>query len=227
VALANDDKPLARRMFDAGFALCGSFRDHDPRRAASLYQTGLAAEDARTAACLFSRADSAWRETRSNWIALLPLSGAARSSTFHLRLKRKHRGGYDRLARAERENLVEGGRATVLAALARLHTQRRQLNEADADIEEALALRRTCFGHREAGVAALLRMRASIASARGDQDTAERLEAEAAAIERDPVRLDAARLARETGPRYDNDWRLKAAVYLCPIPKNDRPELFP
>lgn len=180
-------------------------------------QLGLAAPDTAAVADLFGRAETAWRAVRATWLARLPAGGRARSSSFHLRLGRKHAGGYDHLARAEHDRLAEAGRAAALGNLAGALIALGRMDEAAAHLDEALALRRAGLGHREVGVAALLRLRAAIASARDEADEAKRLADKAAAVEADPVRYDAARLARETGPRFDDLWRLRAALYLSPI----------
>lgn len=180
-------------------------------------QLGLAASGPASAIALFERADAAWRKVRATWLARLPLGDKARSSTFHVRLGRKHQGGYDHLARAEQERLVEAGRAAALGNLARVLLALGRTEEAAAQVDQALALRRAGLGHREEGVASLLRLRAAIALAHGDASEARRLDAAAAAAEADPVRYDAARLERETKGRYDDAWRLRAAIYLSPI----------
>jgi tetratricopeptide (TPR) repeat protein len=160
---------------------------------------------------------------RATWLARLPAERAAGSSTFHLRLQRKHAGGYDHLRRAEYKRLCEAGRAAALGNLARVLIGLRRIDEAVAQLDEAVALRRAGFGGREAGVGALLDLRAAAARAGGRIDEAGRLAAAARVVEADPVRYDAARLERETGPRFDDPWRLRAALYLSPIPPALRP----
>jgi len=216
-ARAGGDGATATRLWRTGLALCDHFPADDPRRAASLVQLGLGAPDAASAAELFTRAEAAWCETRATWLARLPAGGRARSSTFHLRLGRKHPGGYDHLAQAAHERLCEAGRAAALGNLAGALIALGRHDEAAARLDQALVLRRAGFGHREAGVGSLLRLGADLARFKADGDGAMRLEDAARAIAADPVVYDVVRLRRETGRRYDDLWRLRAAIYLSPI----------
>ena len=98
---------LAREHFPAG----------DLRVAASVANVAIAARraaDAATADRMLDEALALW-DAGDGWVESLNASTFARSSTFHLRLEAKHRGGYDRLPRERCRALAREGRA-VLAA---------------------------------------------------------------------------------------------------------------
>ncbi len=93
--------------------------DDDPRRAASLANHGVArgraggkAESRR----LLAAALIGW-DDGERWVRALTPETRARSSTFHLRLESKHRGGYQRFSRARHNELWELGRAAIVAHL--------------------------------------------------------------------------------------------------------------
>ena len=87
--------------------------DNDPRRATSLCNLGVAqtraGEDAQE---LFAEALRLW-DRCGPWIGSLRPERRARSSTFHLRLERKHPKGYDYFSERRLQRLVEEGRAAV------------------------------------------------------------------------------------------------------------------
>ena len=96
-------------------------REHLPpadlRVATSLANVAVAerrAGDAPAALRLFDEALSLWDGAEA-WVESLAPDSMARSSTFHLRLRTKHPGGYDRFARDRYRTLASEGRA-VLAA---------------------------------------------------------------------------------------------------------------
>ena len=89
----------------------------DPRVATSLANVALAERrsgDATTANRMFGEALELW-DAGERWIESLKPAAMARSSTFHLRLQAKHRGGYDRFPRERYLTLALEGRA-ILAA---------------------------------------------------------------------------------------------------------------
>jgi len=91
--------------------------EDDPRRATSLVNAALGEERAgREAAAKRLRAEALAIWSRSGrWLEALRAEPLARSSTFHLRLERKHRGAYDRLARERLLELAAEGRAGIEA----------------------------------------------------------------------------------------------------------------
>ena len=109
---------------EAGELWRGAFdvaREHLPsgdlRVATSVANLGMAARragDAGEAARRLEEALRIWDEGEA-WLGALVPEARARSSTFHLRLESKHRGGYDRFPRERFRALAEEGRA-VLAA---------------------------------------------------------------------------------------------------------------
>lgn len=119
----------------AGLALCGHeeakdywreaasaagdcFAPHDPRRATSLANLALA-EPARAEA-LLGEAVSIW-DAAGSWAASLRPERRARSSLFHLRLMRKHEGGYDHWSQERHAALLaQGGERLALRRAGRL-----------------------------------------------------------------------------------------------------------
>ena len=90
---------------------------NDLRVAASVASVAVAERrrgDAATADRMLDEALALW-DAGDGWVESLNASTYARSSTFHLRLEAKHRGGYDRLPRERCRALAREGRA-VLAA---------------------------------------------------------------------------------------------------------------
>ena len=93
------------------------FPPDDLRVAASVANVAIAARrtgDAATADRMLDEALALW-DAGDDWVESLNASTFARSSTFHLRLEAKHRGGYDRLPRERCRALAEEGR-TILAS---------------------------------------------------------------------------------------------------------------
>lgn len=87
----------------------------DPRLATSLANHALAIRRAGgEAGALFDEALAVW-DAAQGWIAKLRPEVRARSSTFHLRLARKHRGAYERFSRKRYAELAAEGRAALLA----------------------------------------------------------------------------------------------------------------
>lgn len=88
------------------------FAEGDPRRATSLANLALV-EPARSDS-LLAEASSLWQAAGA-WVAALRPERRARSSLFHLRLARKHPGGYDGWSRGRYAALLAEG-AERLAA---------------------------------------------------------------------------------------------------------------
>jgi hypothetical protein len=104
-ALAANDLTAAAGSFQAALRLArAAFAPDDPRSAASLasHAACLAAAGEPAAGRLLAEAAALWRRA-PRWLARQPLAARARSSTFHLRLERRHPGAY------------ESGRRTALA----------------------------------------------------------------------------------------------------------------
>ncbi len=91
------------------------FSRDDPRLATSLANHGLAVRRrGGDAAALLDEALAVWDSAQA-WIDRLRPEQRARSSTFHLRLRAKHRGAYDRFSRRRYAELAAEGRAALLA----------------------------------------------------------------------------------------------------------------
>lgn len=93
------------------------FSDNDPRLATSLANYALAQRrkgNTEEANVLFEEALAVW-DASEPWIAGLNPEVRARSSTFHLRLERKHRSGYDHFSRQRYTALASEGRARLRA----------------------------------------------------------------------------------------------------------------
>ena len=94
-----------------------SFEASDPRLATSLANKAVALRrDGKkaAAAALFDEALAVWA-CSGPWVLALAPERRARSSTFHLRLERRHQGGYDRHARARYTALAEEGQSDTKA----------------------------------------------------------------------------------------------------------------
>ena len=195
-------------------AIARAFAPDDPRRAASRTHLALcraASGDAAAARRAFRRALRAW-EAAETWVARMDIGQRARSSVFHLRLERKHPGGYDAIARAGFARLLGAGRAAAHAG--RAHLSR----NAAAALEEAQARRSGGLGHRDADLAAILRALAALRLEAGDTAAAQDARRRAEAIERDPVRFGPERLSAVADDGSPSDLRrLEAAVYLTPV----------
>lgn len=200
----------ARACWRSASASSRAFAPDDPRRAASGTQLALlqdVAGNAKAARAGYRRALEAW-DAAEAWVERMAIDQRARSSTFHLRLRTKHAGGYDHLARAEYKRLLGAGRAATLANAA-------HLTKDAVDLEEARTLRVAGLSHREAGVARICRALAALREAAG-VSAADLLD-QAGAIERDPLEFGPERFVAERGARISDLRRLKAAVYLTPL----------
>ena len=93
------------------------FSDNDLRLATSLANFAVAQRrvgNTGAAKGLFEKALAVW-DASEPWVSRLKPELRARSSTFHLRLERKHRGGYNQFARERYTSLVSEGRARLTA----------------------------------------------------------------------------------------------------------------
>ena len=116
-ARANDDSE-ASELWRGALELA---REHlapgDLRVAASVANLAVAerrAGDVPAAQRMFEEALALW-DAGERWVESLEPGAFARSSTFHLRLRTRHPGGYDRLPRERFRTLALEGR-TILAA---------------------------------------------------------------------------------------------------------------
>ncbi|MGF1608524.1 MAG: hypothetical protein ACFCUQ_03955 [Kiloniellales bacterium] len=94
-----------------------NFAANDPRLAASLANQAVAlrrAGDDSLAGDLLDEALRIW-DAAPAWIESMKPERRARSSTFHLRLESKHRGGYEQFSRERYQALAAEGRAATLA----------------------------------------------------------------------------------------------------------------
>ena len=112
------DYPEASELWRGALELA---REHLPagdlRVATSVANLAVAERrtgDAAAAGRMFDQALALW-STGNPWIESLEPTTLARSSTFHLRLERKHRGGYDRHPRNRYRALAGEGRAVLIA----------------------------------------------------------------------------------------------------------------
>ena len=93
------------------------FSDNDPRLATSLANYAVAQRrkgNTEKAKVLFEEALAVW-DASEPWVAGLNPEVRARSSTFHLRLERKHPGGYEHFSRERYTSLASEGRARLTA----------------------------------------------------------------------------------------------------------------
>ena len=195
-------------------AIARAFAPDDPRRAASRTHLALcraASGDAAAARRAFRRALRAW-EAAETWVARMDIGQRARSSVFHLRLERKHPGGYESIARAGFARLLGAGRAASHAGCAHL------ARDPAAALEEAQEKRAAGLSWRDADQAALWRALAALRQTAGDGAAAGDARQRAEAIERDPVRFGPERLSAVADDGSPSDLRrLEAAVYLTPV----------
>ena len=199
-------QPSSAGRIDAAYAAWRSaaagtraFDACDPRRAASRTHLALchaaagdAAGDRARARRAFRRALRSW-DAAEAWVARMAIPRRARSSSFHLRLESKHRGGYDALARAEFARLLGAGRAAALAGGAHL------ARDPAAGLEEAQALRTAGLSWRDADQTAIWRALAAHRQEAGEDAAAHDARAKAEAIERDPVSYGPERLGASRG----------------------------
>ncbi len=117
-ALAEGKWDEAAAFWETGLELAReAFEDDDPRLAASLANRAVAARrggEAAAAAALFDEALAVWARS-GPWLEALEPERRARSSLFHLRMERKHPGGYDHHSLARYRALAEEGRAATRA----------------------------------------------------------------------------------------------------------------
>jgi hypothetical protein len=119
-ALAAGKWDEATWYWETGLALAReAFQDDDPRLATSLANRAVSVRRegrAEPAGKLFGQALSVWQRC-GPWLEALAPERRARSSLFHLRLERKHPGGYDRHSLARYQALAEEGRAATRALM--------------------------------------------------------------------------------------------------------------
>ncbi|MDD9819001.1 MAG: tetratricopeptide repeat protein [Gammaproteobacteria bacterium] len=115
-AFCNGDLDTARHRWQQAQQLAETeFSPRDPRRAAgigNLACASYAAGDYRESERLCQRALAAWRDAE-DWLHGMCLENPARSSTFHLRLRQKHRRRYDRPRLEKYRRLLAAGNAAA------------------------------------------------------------------------------------------------------------------
>lgn len=104
--------PEASDYWREAAAAAAAFAANDPRRATSLANLALVERD--RADALLEEAATLW-EAAGDWVAALRPERRARSSLFHLRLSRRHRGGYDHWSRERQDALLAEGRQRLAA----------------------------------------------------------------------------------------------------------------
>jgi hypothetical protein len=119
-AWRDGDVDLAASLWAQALRLARTaFAANDPRLATSLanHTAGLAhgAGDTRTES-LLHEALAVW-DGSGPWVAALPPDRRSRSSTYHVRLETRYRGGYDRFARERHAAIVAEGRSALHARL--------------------------------------------------------------------------------------------------------------
>ena len=148
-AAAGETEAAARDWAAALRLARESFAGDDPRLALSLANHAAVlrrAGDAALAASLFEEALGVWDASES-WVAGLAPERRARSSTYHLRLQRQYRSGYDHFSEGRYAALAEEGRADLMALeagqagdpAARLDRWRKQRPEGFTDGRKLLA----------------------------------------------------------------------------------------
>ncbi len=111
-ALALPPAEAAAHWREAAAAARTYLEAEDARQATSLANLALAealAGRAAEARVLLEEAQRRWQAAQP-WVARLAPERRARSSLFHLRLERKHQGGYDHWSRARYAGLYSEGR---------------------------------------------------------------------------------------------------------------------
>lgn len=133
-----------------------AFDDGDPRRAASLNNLALVADDP---APFLHEALAAW-DVAETWVAAMAVTPRGRSSTFHMRIETRNRPALEGGGRALLRRDLDAGRAVTLANLARAAGGSEGIRLA----AEARDLRRAAWGPGEAGTLWLDRLAAALAA---------------------------------------------------------------
>jgi hypothetical protein len=116
-AAAASDEEAARLWAEALRLARAHFAANDPRLAASLANQAVALRNRGRESLALELLDEALRvwDAAPAWIEAMRPERRARSSTFHLRLESKHKGGYERFSRERYQALAEDGRDATLA----------------------------------------------------------------------------------------------------------------
>jgi hypothetical protein len=116
--IAAGNQAAAAELWAAGLRLAREhFAANDPRLAASLTNHAVALRRSGNddvAGWLLEEALLVWDASRA-WVEAMRPAAGARSSTFHLRLERKHPGRYGRIAREAWADLAAEGRGMTIA----------------------------------------------------------------------------------------------------------------
>ena len=115
---ASGDRDAAGQRWGEALRLArAAFADNDPRLAASLTNQALSVRRRGNAALadeLLSEALLVW-DRAASWIEAMQPERRSRSSTFHLRLEAKHKGGYEQFSQERYRALAAEGRAATAA----------------------------------------------------------------------------------------------------------------
>ncbi|MFQ6022654.1 MAG: tetratricopeptide repeat protein [Acidiferrobacterales bacterium] len=155
----------AVQQWQNAYDIAQDFDDGDPRLASSLNNLAVAYRiNAELAAAEQSYRHSldAW-QAASHWVDRMRLEARARSSLFHLRMERKHREQYDRIALKKYEKLLPAGQAATHNNLAELFHITDRLQDAERLYRQALQERVSAMGANEPGAALIRNNIASLA----------------------------------------------------------------
>lgn len=117
LASAGDSDGAAQRWGKALRLARADFADNDPRLAASLTNQALSVRckgNEALAEELLIEALLTW-DAAASWIEAMNPERRSRSSTFHLRLESKHKGGYVHFSQERYQAIAAEGRAATLA----------------------------------------------------------------------------------------------------------------
>lgn len=140
-AFCDDDRAAALDQWLEAVRISATFHEHDPRRACSLNNSGVALVlqgDRGAARATLGDALSAW-DGACSWVADMALQPRARSSLHHMRMELQHRDRYDGPARKRFLLMLEIGRAATLSNLGGCLVASGQLDDGLCAYRDALA----------------------------------------------------------------------------------------
>jgi len=155
-------------------AVAQDFDEYDPRLAAGLNNLAITfriKQNFEETEKFYRRAMDGW-EAASQWVDGMRLEQRARSSLFHLRLERKHREQYDRVARKKYQKLLLAGRAGILNNLAELFHSTNRFKEAEQFYHQAFQQRISSMGDQERGATVIRKNIACLSDAAAPQPDA-------------------------------------------------------
>jgi len=152
----------AEDQWREAFAVSRQFDEADPRVGASMSNMGVAARlrgHREEAESLYRSALDRWSSAR-DWVREMHLQPRARSSLFHMRMEKKHRDAYDRIAVKPFVEVVVGGMGATRNNLAELLFLEGRLESSSEFLEQALEERSGLLAEEDPG-AAVIRMNLS------------------------------------------------------------------